>query len=298
MTKKSKLFITLTLIISWLYAGIIYLAGVKWNTVPAVIAAVGYMYIPAIITIIVQKVIFKEPVMETLGVSFKLNRWFLVAWLLPPLLAFATIGISVLLPGVEFSPEMTGLIERFKQVLPPEQVSLMEESLKENPSRILLMALVQGLIAGISVNALAAFGEELGWRGLLFKETRAMGFWKSSAIIGAVWGIWHWPLIIQGHNYPEHPVAGVLMMVIFCILLSPIFNMVREKSGSVVAAAVVHGSLNGTAGIALMLVRGGSDLLVGLTGLAGFIVLGVVNAIIYLGSRHVRKLPANSLSEE
>lgn len=282
MSIKAKLYIGLTIIISWLYAGIIYLAGVKWNTVPAIIVAVLYMFIPALVTVIVQKGIFKEPVMGTLGVSFKFNRWFLVAWLLPPVLAFSTIGVSILLPSVEYSPEMAGIIERFKTVLPPEQISQMEEYIKGSPVQLLLVALVQGLIAGITVNAVAGFGEELGWRGLLFKEIRPMGFWKSSAIIGAVWGIWHAPLILQGHNYPEHPAAGVLMMVIWCMLLSPIFTLVRERAGSVVAAAVLHGSLNGTCGISFMLIRGGNDLLAGLTGLAGFIVLGIVNFIIFL----------------
>jgi len=51
------------------------------------------------------------------------------------------------------------------------------------------IGLLQGLIAGITINAIAGFGEELGWRGLLQREFSYMGFWKSSAIIGIVWGI-------------------------------------------------------------------------------------------------------------
>jgi uncharacterized membrane protein YjjP (DUF1212 family) len=42
----------------------------------------------------------------------------------------------------------------------------------------------------------------------------------------------------------------------------------------------MHGTLNGTAGLALMMVRGGNDLTVGLTGVAGFVVLLLVNILI------------------
>ena len=112
------------------------------------------------------------------------------------------------------------------------------------------------------------------------------GFWKSSALIGLVWGVWHAPLILHGHNYPQHPIGGVFMMIAWCLLLSPLFSYIRLKSKSVIAAAVLHGSLNGTAGLALIMVGGGSDLVVGITGAAGFIVLAVLNLCIFLYERH------------
>jgi len=64
------------------------------------------------------------------------------------------------------------------------------------------------------------------------------------------------------------------------MLLTPIFVYVRVKAKSVIAAAIMHGTLNGTAGLALMMVRGGNDLTIGLTGVAGFVVLLLVNILI------------------
>jgi len=118
-----------------------------------------------------------------------------------------------------------------------------------------------------------------------------MGFWKSSVIIGVIWGIWHAPIILQGHNYPQHPVVGVLMMTIWCVLLAPIFSYVRLKANSVIAAAIIHGSLNATAGLSLMVVKGGNDLTVGAAGLAGFIVLAFVNIGLLLYDRVLAKEP-------
>jgi membrane protease YdiL (CAAX protease family) len=150
------------------------------------------------------------------------------------------------------------------------------------------LGLVQGLIAGISVNALAGFGEELGWRGLLQRELGFIGFWKSSILIGAIWGIWHAPLILKGHNYPQHPVIGVFLMTGWCMLLAPIFSYIRLKAKSVIAAAIIHGSLNATYGLAIVFVRG-SDLLVGVSGFAGFIVLAAVNVCIFIYEQFIVK---------
>jgi uncharacterized protein len=70
------------------------------------------------------------------------------------------------------------------------------------------------------------------------------------------------------------------MMTIFCVLFLPTFTLIRIKSRSVIAASILHGSFNALAGIAVMLVQGGNDLLIGNTGLAGLLVIGGINLII------------------
>ncbi len=254
------------------------------------------MFIPMTSAIVVQK-FYKEPI-KPLGISFKINRWWLVAWLLPPLIAFATMGISFLIPEVTYSPDIAGFFERFEGIIPPEQLQQMKEQMAIFPIHIFWIALIQGLIAGITINAVAGFGEELGWRGFLLREFGHMGFWKSSAIVGLIWGIWHAPLILQGHNYPQNPVIGVFMMIIFCLLLSPILAIVRLRSKSVIAAGIFHGSLNANAGLAIIMIRGGDDLTVGVTGIAGFVVLLVLNLCIFLFDRSVRGKFLNVIMDE
>jgi len=285
-TKKVFIFVGLTFLLSYLLVFIYLALGGKWIIPGSLIVATTYMFIPMVVAIIVQKHILGEPVKGPLGISFKLNRWFLVAWLLPVIIAFATLGVSLLLPGVEYSPEMAGIFEKFESVLTPEQFQQMKAQADASPLHPFWIGLLQGLIAGITINAVAGFGEELGWRGFLQKELGYLGFWKSSIIIGLVWGIWHAPIILQGHNYPEHPQAGVFMMIIFTLLLSPIFSYVRLKAKSVIAAAIIHGSLNATIGLPLMVIKGGNDLTVGATGLAGFIALALANVGIFIYDRY------------
>ena len=290
-TRKAVIFVVLTFSASWLLAGGFYAVGGRLNSPIAIVVLLAYMFMPMTMAIVVQKVIYKEPLRQPLGISFRPNRWFLVAWLLPAVVAFPTIGVSLLLPGVEYSPEMTGFFERLGSALTPGQLEEMRHQMAALPIHIIWIALLQTLVAGITINAVAGFGEELGWRGLLQKELGYLGFWKSSALIGLIWGVWHAPIIIQGHNYPQHPIAGVAMMMVFTLLLSPIFALVRIKAKSVIAAAIIHGSLNATAGLPLMVILGGNDLTVGVTGLAGFIVLAVVNVAIFVYDRFLAKEP-------
>ena len=263
MFKKYRfalLFIALTFLVNWLMFGLFLTWGEGWNSAATPVVLVAYMFVPMLIAILVQKLVKHEEVIKPLQVSFKLNRWFLVAWLLPPLLALGAMGVSLLFPGVQYSPDMAGVFDIFGQNLSPEQAAQMRAQLEALPISYFWIALIQGLIAGISVNAVAAFGEELGWRGFLLREFRDLGFWKASLLIGLIWGIWHAPVILQGHNYPQHPLAGVGMMVIWCMLLTPIIAYVRVKARSVIAAAIMHGTLNGTAGLAILMIRGGNDL--------------------------------------
>lgn len=286
MIRKVGLFLGMTFTINWLMAGMFWALGGKWNTPSSMIIGVLYMFIPAICVVIVQKGIYRQPLKLPLGISLRLNRWFLVAWLLPLILSLASMGVGLLLPDISFSPDASGFFERYSSILPPEKLEEMRRQMDKMPINPIWLSLIQGLIAGVTINAVAAFGEELGWRGFLQMELSGMGFWRSSLLIGLIWGIWHAPIILQGHNYPQHPVMGVLMMTIFCLLLGPIFSYIRVKSRSVIAAAVTHGSLNGTAGISILLLKGGSDLTVGLFGLSGFIILALTNLILFLAWRH------------
>ena len=284
--------------LSWLTVVLFIALGGEWWTPSGLIVGTVFMFMPMVSTIIVQKIIYKEPLRKPLGISFKLNKWWLVAWLLPPLIAFATIGVSLLIPGISYSPEMTGFFERLRGRIPVEQLELLRAQAAASPIHIFWVALIQGLLAGVTVNAVAGLGEELGWRGFLLRELSHMGFWRSSVFIGLIWGVWHAPVILQGHNYPQHPVEGVFMMIIFCLLLSPLFSYTRIKSGSVIAAAIMHGTLNATGGLSIMVVEGGDDLVTGVTGVAGFIVLLVVNFLIFILDNSIRKKPVKDIMEE
>ena len=79
------------------------------------------------------------------------------------------------------------------------------------------------------------------------------------------------------------------MMTIWCILLTPLFLYVTIKAKSVIAAAIMHGTLNGTAGIALIVIEGGNDLTIGMMGLAGFISLMIFISALFVYDSRISK---------
>jgi membrane protease YdiL (CAAX protease family) len=279
---KTTLFLILTFVISFSAAGIFRLSGGQYQKPGGMILSVCYMFIPMISVLIVEKLIHKENIRSELHVSFKINPWFFVAWFITPVISFGAFGISLLFADVTYSPDMAGIIARFESMLNPEQIEKIKDSLETLPVHPVWLALGEGLIAGITINAVAGFGEELGWRGFLLKQFENMSFFKASIIIGFIWGIWHAPIILMGHNYPQHPQIGVLMMTTWCILLTPLFVYITIRSRSVIAAAITHGTLNATAGIAIMLIAGGNDLTVGVTGLAGFLSLIIILTVLFI----------------
>jgi hypothetical protein len=57
----------------------------------------------------------------------------------------------------------------------------------------------------------------------------------------------------------------------------------------VITAAIFHGVNNAIAGISLMFTTGGNDLTNGITGLAGFIALLLMNVAFFLFDRYIAK---------
>ena len=246
-----------------------------------------YMFFP-LITALVLQAIDKEKFNHTGLVNFKIKWSWVVAWLLPLVMTLACILVNGLMPGVELKYNAEQLINQYH--VPEEQQELVREQLGQIPAYLMIViTLVSGLIAGITVNAIAAFGEEYGWRNYLVGALREVKFWKAALFIGIVWGIWHFPLILMGHNYPNEPLWGVLLMVVMCILLGVIELYFVLKSKSMIVAAIMHGTINALAGMVIYFILGGNDFLNGMPGLSGFIVMAVTILCIWIYDKYIVK---------
>jgi len=149
-----------------------------------------------------------------------------------------------------------------------------------------------------AVNSVAAFGEELGWRGWLLVSLRPLGTLPALLISGAIWGVWHAPLILLGYNYQRTDLAGVGFMVVFCVLVGVVIGWLRLRSASVWPAVVAHGALN-TAVSAVLIFVDARDLPAGpwgsLLGWPGWILLVLV-AVVLIVSGQLRKQPEPGLT--
>ena len=107
------------------------------------------------------------------------------------------------------------------------------------------------------LNLIPCFGEEWGWRGyLLPKVAQRMKFIPTVLLTGFIWGIWHAPIIVAGHNYgmnyPGYPWWGIIAMCLFCIVVGTLFSYITLKTKSCWPAVFAHGALNGTASIGVL----------------------------------------------
>ena len=274
--------------VSWIYAAIMIFGldvkNISDNPMRYTMCASLYMLLPMMVAIVMQK-INKEKLSSTGLLRFKIKWSWIVAWMLPVVIVLLTIFVNTLLPGCEFNTDMSAMIPA--DSVPEEQKEMVSKLM--TPAFMIITTVISGLLAGATINALFAFGEEYGWRNYLVSALKEKKFVCASIFIGIVWGIWHFPLILLGHNYPQHSVAGVFMMVIFCVLASFVELYLVLKAKSVFPAAIFHGTINAVAGLNVLLIKGGNDLINGAAGLSGFILISIVIAIIYVFDRYVLK---------
>jgi membrane protease YdiL (CAAX protease family) len=109
------------------------------------------------------------------------------------------------------------------------------------PNAVLMLSMTLNiLIIGPFLGLIIAFGEEYGWRGYLQTELIRLGRIRGVFLLGVIWGIWHWPLIWMGYNYPGQPIFGSIAMGVVCIILAYIFAYAVFKSNGVWTAAYLH----------------------------------------------------------
>lgn len=114
---------------------------------------------------------------------------------------------------------------------------------------------------GALLNLIPAMGEELGWRGWLLPKLMPLGTGPALLISGAIWGLWHAPLVLLGYNYASAPGwLGLSMMAGMCIIVGAVFGWLRLRSESVWPAALAHGSFNAAAGSYLLFAMAGEHI--------------------------------------
>ncbi len=295
--KKIFLYLFFTFSICWLTALIMHITDVEYGSIPFVIlVAVFYMFIPAAVTIVLQKYIYKEPLAEygftIKNISVKhifLTPAYYLAFILLTIAIVFILGNILHIPGfgaVSFQQEdvTNGIVNlihgKFDDLKIIEMINKMP-----SPFILFLLGIFGGIFSGASVNLLFTFGEEFGWRGLLLRETQPMGFWKANFFIGIIWGVWHIPIILMGHNYPHYPVLGSLMMIPFCISLSFIQAYLRLRSKTILAPSLFHGMINAGGPVTFIFFINYNELLGTIVGAAGILSAIIVTVVILLSDK-------------
>jgi membrane protease YdiL (CAAX protease family) len=114
------------------------------------------------------------------------------------------------------------------------------------PVALLASAFLNAVIIGPFLGLIITFGEEYGWRGYLQTELVHLGRIRGVGLLGIIWGVWHWPIIMMGYNYPGQPVLGPLLMTAYTVVLAYFLAYAVFKSKGVWTAAYLHALNNQT----------------------------------------------------
>ncbi len=207
------------------------------------------MWTPAFAAIILR-LIRRESLFR--GIGWNIARhlpWILLAALVPLLLQITTIAIAVVFDFAKWNESYI--------VVSGGLISIKKTALLFGASNQHIVLFVVNYLLSFWVGTLLymlglGLGEEYGWRGYLQAHlTGRYGLYKGMVILGLVWGYWHLPGILLGHNYPEYPIlGGLVLMPVMTTIFSLVFGLLYIRLGNIWIPAILHASVNLSAGIA------------------------------------------------
>lgn len=236
-SKKGWQFIALVIILSTFPYYFILNAGDSGSP-----WTLSLMWTPAIAAII-MRLIHKEGLFKgMLWNPLKDFKWFFLAIFIPLLIESLSLVLTLFFDAAELKPNLLTV----KDGLISLKGVAMVFGAHPQPWYLLIPHyLFSYFLGAIFYSLIFAFGEEYGWRGYLQKEWASNNNLKGFIAIGIVWGLWHFPAVLQGHNYPEYPNLGAfILMPLLCTLFSIVFGLAFSRRYVIWIAVLFHGALN------------------------------------------------------
>jgi len=249
-------------------------------TIATVLVTTVYMFSPAIANV-GTRIATKEGQSNLLVQPHLVDRWrwWVLAWLGPPVLIVLGAGCYFLVFPDQFDPMFTAFRASIN-----ETTGATGQPISLSPEILLAIQVLVALTVVVPINALFTFGEEFGWRAYLLPKLLPLGIRRAVVFQGIVWGIWHWPLIAMGYNYgsayPAAPWLGFLAMAWATTSVGAFLAWATLRGGSVWPAVIGHAIFNAFAGTALYFTRGNpvtvlGPLPIGFIGALPWLALGV-----------------------
>ena len=277
--KRALVYVLITFVLTWVYCLLIVYPianGEALSGIPSMVtqlAVAAAMFFPAI-GVLLTRLITKEGFRNAwLKPNLKKNlRFYLLAWFGPAILTFAGMGIYFLLFPDHLDLNFGYMKTMMAAAGTPYEAQAVPMDL------LMTIQCVQAVFLAPALNFVTCFGEEWGWRGyLLPKVSKHFSTIPTLLITGIIWGLWHAPFTIIGHNYGlgywGFPFTGIAMMCVFCIVMGIFLSYVTLKTKSCIPAILGHGAINGIAAIGIYFTFDGGNPFIGPapTGIIGMI---------------------------
>jgi membrane protease YdiL (CAAX protease family) len=193
----------------------------------------GLMYCPALSAIITCRILKRK--ISLLGWQWGNPRYQLWAFLIP--LIYSLVAYLIIWLSGWGGFYNTGFVKDIAQSFGWGQM----------PNGVVIVLFfiftaIYGMVGSLS----RALGEEIGWRGFLVPEVaKTASYTKTSLIVGFIWAIWHFPILIFGDYNSGAPAwYGLTCFTVMVVSISFIFTWFRLKSNSLWTGAMLHASHN------------------------------------------------------
>ncbi len=268
---------------SWTPVVGMWLNDIEWSGAAARSITIWYT-VPALLAVLlVQGPWLKQEILKPLGIRLSVNRWWGIAWLVPVAILFLGMLVSGL-AGFEPVLSVEQLMENKRSLVPADELARFEELVAQSPPPHPLMLIVMGLPAGLTVNLIPSMCEEVAFRGYYFREISG-GFWPRSTKIGLLWWLWLAPSVALGNLYGMPGLGTVALALPWCIIASWVLVYIRVRSGSVIASAIMRGTMLALTNAAADLTFGTPTWLAPFYGLGGLIGLAAVWLAFWMDDR-------------
>lgn len=114
----------------------------------------------------------------------------------------------------------------------------------------MVITMIQAITFAPFINMFVALGEEVGWRGAMYPYLKEkLGGTKGRIVGGAIWGCWHWPVMIlagyeYGKDYIGAPFLGPIVFCLSTVVIGILVDYVYEKTETIWMPSLMHGAIN------------------------------------------------------
>ena len=252
--KKFGIFLTVAFLAAYIPLSVAGLAYKGGNTILCLFLFRFIAIFIPLIAVAVSGLPFKK-----LGWKPKFSIKYLIASLIgPQLLSWIGAGIFFL-----FNKEAFGIgMDSYLAMMPAELAGMIDSSETAAYAYLIVMTIMSLTFLPIS-QILPSLGEEAGWRGVMYPYLKnKLGPVLGKLVGGALWGIWHWPLVILGSYFYEgdyfgKPVLGPVMICLSLCAFGILIDYVYEKTSCIWIPSLMHAAMNSSAMPLMFLLKGG-----------------------------------------
>lgn len=190
---------------------------------------------PIMATIIVCIMFFKEKHFKNIGINHigKL-RYYIVALIIPTLTLFISYFCGWILGFLKLGGKTQNALLEINFSVIKDVIKLFFFQDTMYSLNFFYIVLIWGV------------AEEVGWRGFLQPRfINKFGVKKGICLTGAIWAIWHYPLIISGQYYESgNVILNTVLFTVTVVIMGVSIGYVTYKTDSVWPAVIFHTKSN------------------------------------------------------